>query len=1353
MTYRYTLAFVFGLIPNTCSFIFSRAANPNPFEVRLAGGSNDAEGRVEVLHDGSWGTICDGWWDLRDARVVCRMLGFDGVLEAPRSARFGQGSGRVLLKYVNCEGTEDNLADCAHWSLFMSTYKGCRSHLLFWSTIIKCGLIFNTSSFIFSRAANPNLFEVRLAGGSNDAEGRVEVMHNGSWGTICDDLWDLRDARVVCRMLGFDGALEAPRSARFGEGSGFVLLRIANCEGTEDNLADCAHPGIGRYSYSCSHSRDAGAICYSGGIFSPPPASLFFEMPNPYHFRANNWNGSSNSSKKKTPISNYIPCFGTANPDLLQVRLAGGSNDAEGRVDVMHNGSWGTVCDINWDLSDARVVCKMLGFNGALEAPRSARFGQGSGRVLLNYVNCEGIEKNLADCVHAGISRYSCSQSREAGAVCYSGANPNPFNVRLAGGSNDAEGRVEVLHDGSWGTICDYDWDLRDAMVVCRMLGFDGALEAPRSGNFGQGSGPVLLTYVSCEGTERNLADCAHSGIERYPCSHLRDAGTVCFNGGHLSSNEVVYTFTSYQSKNSLNTTEPFQVRLTNGTTGSEGRVEVSYKASWGTICDDNWDLRDARVVCNMVGFDGALATPGSATFGAGGGEILFDDVDCKGTEDTIADCFHRGIGVNNCNHGSDAGVVCFRGGMIIQSAIQKHSGDGMLAKYTEKGGGILMILCSSDKQIQELITYTFIFLTLAAPFLVQLVNGSNDFEGRVEVMYEGSWGTICDDEWDLRDARVVCKMLKFDGALAAPGSATFGQGSGDILLDDVSCERTHDNLADCYHRGIGVSNCQHEEDSGAICFTGGISGFTFYHHIHKPFTVRLRNGSKASEGRVEIRYDGSWGTICGSSWDLIDARVVCRMLGFDGASEAPVSGEFGRGEGDIFLSDVQCDGTENSLADCSHAGIGVNNCNQAIDSGAICFSGVRLVGGTSNAEGRVEILHDGSWGTVCDDSWDLKDAEVVCRMLGFVGALEAPVGAHFGKGSGAIFLDEVQCNGTEIDLEHCDHDGIGVHNCAHNEDASVICIQPDLTTKFVSNESGIFTTKDFTQTTSPNLFQEELKIIIVYGVCIILSSVFVVVTLTYCIRMVRKKRAGSNLENEIYMDFQDIGLNKGAITRSTYQELNSPPKLPERPLTMIGQGSTMRSSGQRFNNHDERTLTHHDRKRDSGHEYTEMGTTTKTVSANKEEHSYAYNIHPTRSQEDSRESISNGQLISQNKPHEYMVMNTVYKKIDVGKDEDIDGYLLPSKTSETQQFPIQADYTKATMPADNDKISESSRPDYSEDENARLQKELQNTKRLSAHEYLNMTTFGQGISKENEMDTDGYLLPTVFGVSREMND
>nr|XP_054765110.1 LOW QUALITY PROTEIN: deleted in malignant brain tumors 1 protein-like [Lytechinus pictus] len=444
--------------------------HPNPFQVRLIDGANDAEGRVEVMHNGSWGTVCDSLWDLRNATVVCRMLGYDGALEAPRSARFGQGTGPVLLTFVDCEGTEENLADCAHPGLDV--------------TLTYCTHSRDAGAVCYS-GTNPNQLHVRLAGGSNEAEGRVELLHDGSWSTICDDWWDLRDARVVCRMIGFDGALEAPRSARFGRGSGRVLLKYVNCEGREDNLADCAHPGIGRYS--CSHSRDAGVICYSG--------------------------------------------------DPLHVRLAGGSNEAEGRVEVLHKGSWGTICDKWWDLRDARVICRMLEFDGALQAPRSARFGQGSGSILLTWVGCDGTEGNLADCAHAGIGRYSCSHARDAGAICYSGANPNPFEVRLVGGSNDADGRVEVMHNGSWGTICDDLWDLRDARVVCRMLGFDGALEAPRSARFGQGTGPVLLTFVNCEGTEDNLADCAHQGIGRYSysCSHSRDAGAVCYSGGIFS--------------------------------------------------------------------------------------------------------------------------------------------------------------------------------------------------------------------------------------------------------------------------------------------------------------------------------------------------------------------------------------------------------------------------------------------------------------------------------------------------------------------------------------------------------------------------------------------------------------------------------------------------------------------------------------------------------------------------------------------------------------------------------------------------------------------------------------------------
>ena len=102
----------------------------------------------------------------------------------------------------------------------------------------------------------------------------------------------------------------------------------------------------------------------------------------------------------------------------------------------------------------------------------------------------------------------------------------------------------------------------------------------------------------------------------------------------------------------------------------------------------------------------------------------------------------------------------------------------------------------------------------------------------------------------------------------------------------------------------------------------------------------------------------------------------------------------------------------------------------------------VRLVGGSSPNEGRVEVFYQGVWGTVCDDFWESEDATVVCRDLGYHSALSAS--AKFGGGSGDIYLDEVGCYGNESNPADCSHAGWGVNNCHHSEDAGVICLNPD---------------------------------------------------------------------------------------------------------------------------------------------------------------------------------------------------------------------------------------------------------------------------------------------------------------------
>ena len=110
---------------------------------------------------------------------------------------------------------------------------------------------------------------------------------------------------------------------------------------------------------------------------------------------------------------------------------------------------------------------------------------------------------------------------------------------------------------------------------------------------------------------------------------------------------------------------------------------------------------------------------------------------------------------------------------------------------------------------------YAFVF---AAPS-VRLVGGRGTHEGRVEIFLHGEWGTVCDDWWSINDANVVCKQLGYRrGALAARGSARFGQGSGIIWFDDVRCTGSEAHLYDCPNAGVGIHNCRHSEDAGVTC-------------------------------------------------------------------------------------------------------------------------------------------------------------------------------------------------------------------------------------------------------------------------------------------------------------------------------------------------------------------------------------------------------------------------------------------------------------------------------------------------------------------------------------------------------
>uniref|UniRef100_A0A8D0HTT1 T-cell differentiation antigen CD6 n=1 Tax=Sphenodon punctatus TaxID=8508 RepID=A0A8D0HTT1_SPHPU len=228
-------------------------------------------------------------------------------------------------------------------------------------------------------------------------------------------------------------------------------------------------------------------------------------------------------SKPTSPMSSWSLATShennTSGKPAGDLRLAGGGSRCSGRVEFEEAGMWGTVCDDNWDLADAEVVCRQLKCGWAIQALGDSSFSQGTGPIHLDEVNCSGNESYLWDC--PSVRNHDCGHKEDAGVVC-----SEHQEWRLSGGQDDCAGRVEAYYQGVWNTVCDGNWYQEEADLLCRFLGCNNSASVPKVAFSHTLQGWM---YYQCSGKEASLAQCFWRYNNTNLCSHqFRAAGVIC---------------------------------------------------------------------------------------------------------------------------------------------------------------------------------------------------------------------------------------------------------------------------------------------------------------------------------------------------------------------------------------------------------------------------------------------------------------------------------------------------------------------------------------------------------------------------------------------------------------------------------------------------------------------------------------------------------------------------------------------------------------------------------------------------------------------------------------------------------
>uniref|UniRef100_A0A3P8PAD4 SRCR domain-containing protein n=1 Tax=Astatotilapia calliptera TaxID=8154 RepID=A0A3P8PAD4_ASTCA len=604
------------------------------------------------------------------------------------------------------------------------------------------------------------------------------------------------------------------------------------------------------------------------------------------------------------------------------VRLVGGASHCAGTLEAKHLGEWRPLCASHdsWTLKEAAVFCEYLDCGSAVHVEERHS----------SYKSAWSIS---SDCVLSRSPLRECTTSDYTDQILKLTCADS---VRLLNGSSLCSGRLEVKSNQSWSSVCEADFDQQDAEVVCRELGC-GPPSVLQGALYGEVEAPVWSKEFQCGGHESALLDCRSSGSARNSCSPGKAVGLTC--------------------------SESDDVRLVGGPSRCAGTLEAKNLGEWrpGFLST----LKEAALVCQYLDCGSAVSIQTAHSSFKFVWSILSDCFplrDCT-TSDymnkilnlTCSDSVRLLNGSSLCSgrlevksnqswssvceadfDQQDAEVVCreLRCGppSVLQGALYGEVEAPVWSKEFQCGGheSALLDCRSSGSARNSCSPGKAVGLTCSEPDF-RLVGGASRCTGTLEFKHLGEWRPVYGFFWTLKEAAVSCEQLDC-------GSA--------VYIEMVDSSRTTGWLisSDCVLSRSPLRDCATSH------YTDQILKLTCSD------SVRLLNGSSLCSGRLEVKSNQSWSSVCEADFDQQDAEVVCREFGC-GPPLVLQGAFYGEVEASVSSKEFQCGGHESALLDCRSSGSARNSCSPGKAVGLTCSESddVRLVGGPSRCAGIVQ--------------------------------------------------------------------------------------------------------------------------------------------------------------------------------------------------------------------------------------------------------------------------------------------------------------------------------------------------------------------------------------------------------------